>query len=184
MLLSVVLQTFLFFLVFLLAAAVGLAGQPFTARVTRRSNRSGCGGRPTRPVLEGEPQTWYDRLPLAPWQPPAFVFGLVWPLLYAALTVSVWLVLRDDRSADDELWSWGVGLWLAQLVLNALWTPLFYGAGRISAGLVILLVKVFVAAAVAWCFYGQSIAAFVLQLVYGAWILFATSLNAYSVCAE
>lgn len=203
--LDVALQVFTFLYLFLLAVAVGLLTQPFTMRATARSNRRGCGGARTRggggatggagaPLLDQE-ALWYDSLPLAPWQPPAVVFGIVWPVLYAALVVAGWLVLREGR-VDALPWQAAVGLWLAQLLLNAAWTPMFYGLRSPPLGLGILILKLVAAGGLAYCTWAQdpataasapptptTITAFVLQLVYAAWIVFATTLNGYTVFA-
>jgi hypothetical protein len=48
------------------------------------------------------PDIWYQRLQKPSWNPPSWVFGPVWTLLYALMAISLWVVRRDRRS-DPEL---------------------------------------------------------------------------------
>ena len=70
---------------------------------------------------------WYSAAQKPLWTPPNWVFGPVWAFLYTAMAVAAWLVWRR--------WGWrdargALLLYLVQLVLNAVWTPLFFGAER------------------------------------------------------
>ena len=65
----------------------------------------------------------YANLRQPGWAPPSWLFGPVWTLLYALIAVAGWLVWRRV-GFGPALWAW-----TAQLVLNAIWTPLFFGAG-------------------------------------------------------
>jgi translocator protein len=192
--LSTAAQVITFFFLAGLAVFATLSGGAVVARETRRANRGGCGGRPTRgwKSAEGPPgagaASWYSTLPLASWQPPALAFAIVWPILYACLLVSEWLLLRQDRG-DNSLWVAAQVLWLVQFAMNVAWTPVFYGAHSVLWGFIILVFKIAVAGALAGTALasnpsdGATIAAFVLQLVYTAWIIFATTLNGYSLFA-
>jgi tryptophan-rich sensory protein len=113
----------------------------------------------------------YANLDQPAWAPPAAVFGPVWTVLYVTIAVSGWLVWR------------AVGLhralipYAAQLVLNAVWTPLFFGAGAYGAAAVeIVLLWLAIAATVA-AFWRIHRGAALLLLPYQAWVTFATALN-------
>jgi translocator protein len=68
---------------------------------------------------------WYAGL-AKPWfNPPAAVFAPVWSLLYILMAVAAWRVWRRVGLAGRPLW-----LWFGQLVLNFLWTGLFFAAHR------------------------------------------------------
>jgi tryptophan-rich sensory protein len=56
------------------------------------------------------------------WNPPAWVFGPVWTLLYAMMAVAAWLVWRQGGWKANK---WTLGLFVLQWLLNALWTPCF-----------------------------------------------------------
>lgn len=86
-------------------------------------------------LVQARPGTreWFGTLPKPPLQPPDQVFGPVWTALYAGLAVNGYRLFT--REATPEV----VGArrwWVAQLVLNAAWTPLFFGLRRPRAALV------------------------------------------------
>lgn len=114
----------------------------------------------------------YRQLDLPPFAPPSAVFGPVWSVLYVLIAVSGWLVWR--RVGLDA----SMVPYVLQLVLNALWTPLFFTAGWYGVALVEILALF---AAVAWtiaAFRTRSGPAAVLLVPYLAWVGFATALNA------
>ena len=114
----------------------------------------------------------YQRLELPPFAPPSAVFGPVWTVLYVLIAVSGWLVWR--RVGLDS----SMVPYVVQLVLNALWTPLFFAAGWYGVALVEILALV---AAVAWtiaAFRSRDALAAALLLPYLGWVVFATALNA------
>ena len=117
---------------------------------------------------------WYAQLVKPAWNPPAWVFGPVWTLLYAMMAVAAWLVWRHGGWKANGR---ALGLFLLQWLLNALWTPLFFGLHRpglafadIAALWVTLTVTVV-------CFWRVRRVAGVLLLPYLAWATFAAALN-------
>lgn len=121
--------------------------------------------------------TFYGQLVQPAWAPPATVFGPVWTVLYALMAIAAWLVWRSDRSAPTRAALW---LFAAQLLLNALWSWLFFawhqGAWAFAdiVALWILLVATLVA------FWRVRPLAGALLVPYLLWVSFASALN-YSV---
>lgn len=76
---------------------------------------------------------WYDGLRKPRLNPPKAVFGPVWTALYGLIAYSGYRVWRTPRSKRRSA---ALGLWGTQLVLNAAWTPLFFGMRRPWAALV------------------------------------------------
>src|SRR6187551_689378 len=74
-----------------------------------------------------KPGPWYRSLRKPPQNPPSWVFGPAWTLLYALSAFSAWRVWRSapSRSRRAALTLWGV-----QHALNTAWSPLFFGAHR------------------------------------------------------
>ncbi len=67
---------------------------------------------------------WYADAAKAPWTPPNAVFGPVWAALYTLMSVAAWLIWRRrERAGARPALRW----YVAQLVLNAVWTPVFFG---------------------------------------------------------
>ncbi|HVL85177.1 MAG TPA: TspO/MBR family protein [Pseudonocardia sp.] len=116
----------------------------------------------------------YASLARPSWAPPAEVFGPVWTVLYALVAVSGWLVWRRAgvTGARTALTGYGV-----QLVLNALWTPLFFGAGWYGVAFAELCVLLVAVVATVVLFARHSRLAAGLLVPYLLWIGFACAVN-------
>ena len=136
----------------LVCQAAGLIGIPFNERAL---------------------DSWYDGLDKPSFNPPSWVFGPVWTTLYLLMAVAAWLVWRsDDRRRRTALALFGL-----QLALNAVWSPLFFGARRPGWALAELaLLWVAVAATASW-FWVIDRRAGALLVPYLAWVSFAAVLN-------
>lgn len=115
-----------------------------------------------------------ERLRKPAWRPPNRLFAPVWTVLYLMIAVAGWLVWRQAGFT-------GAGLALAayalQLVLNAAWTPLFFGLRRPDLGFAdIVLLWLSIAATIALFFPIDAVAA-ALFVPYLAWVTFAGALN-------
>ena len=120
------------------------------------------------------PGDWYERLAKPSWRPPNRLFAPVWTVLYFLIAVSGWLVWREAGFAGAAL---PLAIYALQLVLNAAWTPLFFGLHRPDLGFLdIVLVWLSVAATIA-LFYPMHASAALLLLPYFAWVTFAAALN-------
>lgn len=120
------------------------------------------------------PDEWYRALAKPAWNPPPWIFGPVWTLLYTLMAVAAWRVWRKGGWREQR----GVlSLYLAQLFANALWTPLFFGAHRIGLALgdILLMWALILATLVAFSRVDRP--AGVLFVPYLAWVSFASFLN-------
>lgn len=109
------------------------------------------------------------------WAPPSWAFGVVWPVLYAMIGVAAWRVWR--RAGAVRAAAWPLGLWAAQLVLNAAWPGVFFGGDALWAAVGVIGVLDLVVAATVVAFARVDRAAAALLVPYLAWILYATALN-------
>lgn len=118
---------------------------------------------------------WFRALRKPKFQPPNYVFGPVWTVLYAAIAYSGYRIWEAPKSPRRDA---ALGLWAAQLILNGAWTPLFFGARkpRIALGDIIALD----AAALAYAATAATVDKPAAGLVapYLGWLGFATALNA------
>lgn len=114
----------------------------------------------------------YDALDLPPFAPPASVFGPVWTVLYVMIAVAGWLTWRTVG------WDRSLTAWAVQLVLNAAWTPLFFGADRYGLALVEIVVLLAAVVVTIVLFWPRRRSAALLMTPYVAWVGFATALNA------
>ncbi len=143
------------------AQALGLAG--FAAAVTLAAVIGALGV----PGTESE----YANLDQPSWAPPSEVFGPVWTVLYATIAISGWLVWRSAG------WSWPLGVYTAQLVLNAAWTPLFFGAGRFDLAMVDITLLWILIGLTIFGFWRLVRSAALLLVPYWMWVTFAAALN-------
>jgi benzodiazapine receptor len=121
--------------------------------------------------------TFYVQLVRPDWAPPPSVFGPVWMMLYALMAIAAWLVwqAREIRLARLAL-----TLFLLQLILNALWSWLFFGwyQGALAFLDILLLWTLIVLTLI--LFWRIRPLAGVLLIPYLAWVTFASALN-YSI---
>lgn len=119
-------------------------------------------------------RTWYPTLAKPAWTPPNWLFAPVWTTLYVLIGIAGWHV----RSAPDVPWrrlAWPV--WWLQLVLNGAWSPVFFGARAIAAGLMIVVVlwaTIVTFIAITW---RPDRTAAMLFVPYLAWVTLAAALN-------
>jgi translocator protein len=115
---------------------------------------------------------FYAQLSKPAWAPPGWLFGPVWSVLYALMGIAAWLVWRS--SAPRQL---ALGLFGAQLVVNALWSWLFF-AWRLGAlAMVDVAVLLAVILATVVTFWRVSRPAALLLLPYLLWVAFAALLT-------
>lgn len=117
------------------------------------------------------PGDWYADLDRAPWTPPGWAFPVVWTLLYLAMAVAA------ARIADRPGAGLALALFALQIALNTLWTPVFFGAHRTGAALVIICALWLVVGAMLVAFWRLDRIAGVLIAPYLLWLSVALSLN-------
>ena len=106
----------------------------------------GGAGRFCSSLLAGDIAGKYAMLNKAPLSPPGSVFGPVWIVLYLLMGIAIFLVLRTNT--DDQLKRSALGLFVIQLLLNFLWSILFFGGSSFwLAAIIILLLDAAVIAA-------------------------------------
>ena len=120
--------------------------------------------------------TWYRELAKPSFQPPGWVFGPVWTLLYALMGIAAWRVWRlgVERPGVGR----ALGLFAVQLLLNAAWSPIFFGAHAIGPALAVLAALWLTLLATIVAFRPLDRIAALLLAPYLAWVTFATVLNA------
>lgn len=117
------------------------------------------------------PVDWYVSINKPAWNPPSWIFGPVWTALYLMMAAAACLVWRRDG------WRRPLWLYLVQLLLNAAWTPVFFGAREIGWALVVILVLWAAILVTLLAFRQVSRAAGWMLVPYLAWVSFATVLN-------
>lgn len=108
------------------------------------------------------------------WSPPGWLFGPVWSVLYLCMGIAAWLVWRARGFAGARF---ALGLFIVQLIFNALWTWLFF-VWRLGglAFAEILLLWLLIAANI-FLFWRVDKRAGILLVPYLAWVSFAAALT-------
>ena len=122
--------------------------------------------------LTVQPDGWYAALNKPSFNPPNWVFAPVWSTLYVMIGVAGWLVWqRDWRSRM-------MAAWVAQLALNFIWTPVFFGLHAPAAALAVVVALLVVIIAFIVRGWSRDRAAALLFVPYASWVAFASLLNA------
>jgi len=126
------------------------------------------------PGVSSAANLWYAALVKPSWSPPNSWFGPVWTVLYVSMGSSAWLIWgeRYHRGRTAALAAYAI-----QLLLNAAWAPLFFGARNIGAGLFIIIALWL---SIAWTvreFAAVKETAAWMLVPYLCWVTFASALN-------
>jgi tryptophan-rich sensory protein len=123
----------------------------------------------------GSHDAWYQDLEKPSFTPPAEVLPVVWSALYAMIAWSGWRIWSAAPSRNRNA---ALRLWISQLAANARWSKLFFGKHRPKLALAdILALEGTIASYISAAHKVDRAAAYAF-LPYGAWIAFATALNA------
>jgi benzodiazapine receptor len=120
------------------------------------------------------PGEWYASLAKPAWTPPNYVFAPVWTILYLLMGVAAWLVWRERLFADVTI---PLTLFFVQLVLNTLWSYLFFGRHQIGLAALEIVVLWIVILLTIISFWWVRRAAAALLVPYLLWVGFAAVLN-------
>ena len=82
---------------------------------------------------KGVPSAWYTELNKAPWTPPGWVFGAAWT--FVMICFAFYMAYLWPTSENKKLL---VGLFVAQLILNVAWNPVFFHFHNAALGLIII----------------------------------------------
>ncbi len=130
----------------------------------------GIGGAVTATNVGG----WYQTLAKPAFNPPDWVFGPVWTVLFVLMALAAALVWRHGPVPGRRP---AIAWFLAQLALNLAWTCLFFGLQQVGLALLCLILLWFAIAATLWQFGRNDRLAGWLLAPYLAWVSFAGILN-------
>lgn len=125
-------------------------------------------------ATETGPGSWYDQLKKPVFQPPNWLFGPVWTLLYGLIAIAGWRIWMAPKTTERRA---AMGLWGLQLGLNLLWSYLFFAWKQPGFAFVEILILWGVIGL--FIFRARSVSSLAswLFLPYWAWVSFATLLN-------
>jgi translocator protein len=133
----------------------------------------------TAPAIESG---WYATLVKPALNPPAWVFGPVWTTLFALMGVSLFLVWKQHPYKLEnvrmlQIWKIGIAAFFVQLVLNTLWSIIFFGLHSPGGALIEIVFLWLAILATIIAFAKISKPASWLLLPYILWVSFAMHLN-------
>ncbi|WP_116830717.1 tryptophan-rich sensory protein TspO [Pseudomonas syringae] len=118
-----------------------------------------------------KPGAWYESLEKPSFTPPEWAFPVAWTTIYLLLA---WAGYRLTLIPGSEI---VLALWAAQIALNTLWTPVFFGANRLVAAMVILVLLWIVVAAMIVMALQLDIITGLILFPYLVWLSVAAALN-------
>ena len=119
---------------------------------------------------------WYATLTKPAFNPPNWLFGPAWTILYILMGIALYLVIRNG--IQDPAVKQGLFLFSVQILLNLLWSIIFFGMHEIFFALVTVLVLFVFIVATMRSFLKVSKPAGWVLLPYLCWVGFASVLNA------
>jgi translocator protein len=114
---------------------------------------------------------WYRGLNKPSWTPKNWVFPVVWTTLYVLIA---WAAMRVAGLPGSGA---ALGLWSLQMVLNAIWTPIFFGLRRLALGFVVISLLWLTVAATCLLMFRLDLWAGLMFLPYLVWLSIASALN-------
>ncbi len=118
-------------------------------------------------------QSWYQTINKPSFNPPSWIFGPMWTLLYVLMGISCYLIWKGNHPQKKQF----LTLYFVQLFLNALWSPAFFGLESPILGLVVIVPMWALILTCIIQFRKASKLASGLMVPYLLWVSFATVLN-------
>ena len=113
---------------------------------------------------------WYQALIKSPLNPPGYVFGIVWPILYLLMSISAFRTFNETKN-----------LFLIQLLFNALWSWLFFAFQMPLVALLNIWLLIYLNVKISLkMFYIDKLSG-LLFIPYVLWLFFASYLNLFIV---
>ena len=113
---------------------------------------------------------WYQDLIKSPLNPPGYVFGIVWPILYLLMSISAFRTFNKTKN-----------LFLIQLLFNALWSWLFFAFQMPFVALINIWLLIYLNIKINLKMFYQDKLSGLLFIPYVLWLFFASYLNLFIV---
>lgn len=104
---------------------------------------------------------------------PSVLFPIVWSILYLLMSISCYLIVQSNDKDKKE----GIILYAIQLVINSLWTLIFFGVGAYLLSFIWIIILLIVVIIMLAKFYNINKIAMYINIPYVLWLLFAAYLN-------
>lgn len=118
---------------------------------------------------------FYDKFTPPPLLPPAWLFPVVWTILYAVMGFSAYLIYSSDAVKVEK--NKCLAIYWTQLAVNFLWSIVFFRFEALWAAVVVILILLVLIIAMIRCFSEINILAAKINIPYLIWVSFATYLT-------
>ena len=118
---------------------------------------------------------WYQSLNQPSWQPPGFVFGLIWPYNFIVIGIALWVIASK---ASPALVAAAVGLFAVSVIVALRWSYLFYEVHDFRGATISLFTTAILTIPFLAITFSQSIKVGLALIPYQIWIFTAAALNA------
>lgn len=125
-------------------------------------------------LITGDFAGFFDRYASPLLIPPAWLFPVVWAMLYALMGISAYLIYFSDGSADKKRALW---IYAAQLAVNFSWSIVFFKYEKLWAGATVIILLIVLVMLMITAFKKISTTAAWLNVPYLLWLIFAAYLN-------
>ena len=120
-------------------------------------------------------EPWYSELIKPSFNPPDWIFGPVWIILYLLVGFAIWLIWLNPKKTQKVF-----TIYFTHLFVNASWSITFFAFHQVLASLLIIALIIFLVIWLVKLYYPINKTSAILMLPYIAWLGFAFSLN-YSI---
>ncbi len=117
------------------------------------------------------PGAWYAELAKPSFNPPNWIFGPVWTVIYLLIAIAGWRIWQSEPSGT------AMKIWGVQLALNFAWSPIFFSAQQVGMALVVIVLLLMTILAFIFVTWSRDRLSAWLFVPYAAWVSFATLLN-------
>lgn len=118
---------------------------------------------------------WYQNINKPFFNPPNWIFGPVWTVLFLMMGISLYLIWKKET--PKKIKRIAISIFAVQLLFNTLWSIAFFGLKSPFLGLIIIIILLFLIAVNIFKFYKISKEAGILLIPYIIWVSFAFILN-------
>ena len=116
-------------------------------------------------------EPWYSEIVLPSFNPPSWVFGPVWTILYIFMSVAAWSAWK--KTSDSKI----LQIYFVHLFFNAIWSIIFFGFHEIGLALIDLTIILFFIIKLMKIYFRDNLLSFYLTIPYFLWSSYALILN-------
>jgi tryptophan-rich sensory protein len=117
---------------------------------------------------------WYQSLNQPSWQPPSFIFGLIWPYNFIVIGIALWTIASK---ASPALIATALGIFAISVIFALRWSYLFYEVHDLKGATVSLFTTAILTIPLLAITFSQSIKLGIALIPYQIWIFTAAALN-------